>query len=68
MKAQTTGTWIVILANCVLAIVGVLQGVDWVTLVGSNVAGWVLAIIAAANAVAHYYTGPVPAPTPIGGR
>jgi hypothetical protein len=57
MQAQTTGTWIVIAANCVLAIVGVLQAVDWIHLVGSQTAGWVTMVIAAANAFAHYYTG-----------
>lgn len=57
MKTQTNGTWIVIGANCLLALVGVLQGVDWVHLASSN-AGWITAILAAANAAAHYFTGP----------
>lgn len=58
VKPQTNGTWIVIVANCALALFGVLQGVDWVTLIGSANAGWVVALLAAANAAAHYYTGP----------
>lgn len=62
---QTTGTWIVILCNCVIAVVGVLQGVDWLHLAGSQTAGWVAAVLAALNVVAHYYTGPTPAPAPL---
>lgn len=61
---QTTGTWIVILCNCVIAVVGVLQGVDWLHLAGSQTAGWVAAVLAALNVVAHYYTGPTPASLP----
>lgn len=58
LKAQTQGTWIVIAANCVLALVGVMQGVDWMHVAGSSSAGWITAILAAANAAAHYLTGP----------
>jgi hypothetical protein len=58
MKSQTSGTWIVIAANCILALVGVLQGVDWLHLVGSSTSGWVVMLLAAANAAAHYFTGP----------
>lgn len=58
LKTQTSGTWLVIGANCIIALVGVLQGVDWVTVAGSASAGWVTAILAAANAAAHYFTGP----------
>lgn len=58
LKAQTTGTWLVILANCVLAMVGVLQGVDWVSVAGTSSAGWIAALIGVVNAVAHYFTGP----------
>ena len=58
VKSQTTGTWVMIAANCVLALVGVLQGVDWVHLAGTSTAGWVVMVLAAANAAAHYYTGP----------
>lgn len=70
MKAQTTGTWIAILCNCVVAVVGVLQGVDWVHVAGSSNAGWIAAILAAINLLAHYYTGtpPAPASRPIGVR
>lgn len=62
--AQTTGTWVVILCNCVIAIIGVLQGIDWVHLAGSQTAGWVAAVLAALNVIAHYYTGPAPQPQP----
>lgn len=58
VKTQTGGTWLVIAGNCVLALVGVLQGVDWVHLVGSGASGWALAALAMANAAAHYLTGP----------
>lgn len=58
MKSQSAGTWIVIAANCALAVLGVLQGVDWVHLVGGQSAGLVAAVLAFANVLAHYYTGP----------
>jgi hypothetical protein len=58
LKTQTNGTWLVIAGNCLLALVGVLQGVDWVTLVGNSNAGWAMAGLAAINALAHYFTGP----------
>ena len=60
VKSQTSGTWIVIVANCAVAVVGVLQGVDWVHVVGSASAGIVAAVIAGINILAHYYTGPTP--------
>jgi hypothetical protein len=63
MKDQTTGTWLVIAANSVIALVGVLQGVDWLHLVGPT-AGWIAAVLSAANAFAHYYSGPIVTPTP----
>lgn len=56
LKAQTSGTWVVIAGNCLLALVGVLQGVDWITLVGNSNAGWAMAGLAAINALAHYFT------------
>lgn len=58
MKAQTTGTWVAIAASCVLAVVGILQGVDWVTIAGSSSVGWITAILGVINAAAHYFTGP----------
>lgn len=60
MKSQTMGTWIVIIANVALAVAGVLQGVDWVHLVGGQTAGFIVATLAAVNAIAHYYTGETP--------
>lgn len=61
--SKTTGTWLMILCNCILALVGVLQGVDWMHLVGSQASGWIAAVLAAANALAHYYTGDNQAPS-----
>lgn len=57
---KTAGTWIMIACNCIIAVVGVLQGVDWVNLAGNQTAGWVAAVLAALNVIAHYYTGPAP--------
>lgn len=57
---MSKGTWIAVAANCVLAVVGVLHGVDWVHAVGGINAGWIVAALAALNAAAHYYTGPTP--------
>lgn len=54
---MTKGTIIVLAANCVIALIGVLQGVDWVHVVGSATAGIVVAILAALNAGAHALTG-----------
>lgn len=56
MKSQTEGTWIAIFVNCALAVLGVLQGIDWVHVVGSQTAGIIVAVISAANVLAHYYT------------
>lgn len=54
---MTAGTITVIVANCMLAVVGVLQGVDWVHVAGSSTAGWVTAVLAIVNAAAHAVTG-----------
>lgn len=54
---MTKGTVTVLVANLVLAIVGVLQGFDWVHVVGSSTAGWVVVVLAALNAGAHAITG-----------
>lgn len=56
----TPGTWAAIAINCIIAVVGVLQGVDWVHLIGSSTGGWVAAVICAINAGAHYMTGGQP--------
>lgn len=58
MKTLTAGTWLVIICNCLLAVVGVLQGIDWVHVVGGQQAGWIAAALAFVNVIAHYYTGP----------
>lgn len=54
---MTKGTITVLVANLILAIVGVLQGFDWVHVVGSSTAGWVVVVLAALNAGAHAVTG-----------
>ena len=54
---MTKGTIIALVANLIIAIVGVLQGVDWVHVVGSATAGWVVMVLAVLNAGAHASTG-----------
>lgn len=54
MNTDTIGA---LLANCAVAVIGVLQGVDWVHVAGSSTAGYVVAILAGLNAVAHAVTG-----------
>lgn len=54
---MTKSTVVVIVANCILAVVGVLQGIDWIHVAGSSTAGWVAVALAGINAVAHAITG-----------
>lgn len=54
---MTQGTIVVLIANCIIAVIGVLQGVDWIHVVGSTTGGWVVAILMGLNAVAHALTG-----------
>lgn len=61
MNQVTPGTLVAIIANCAVAVVGVLQGVDWVHVVGGQTAGIVVALLAGINVLAHYYTGNPPA-------
>lgn len=53
--------WTYIIANCVIAVLGVLAAVAWPNIVGPNAAPYVAIAISAANAVAHAVTGPGPA-------
>lgn len=64
MKSQTSGTWIAIVVNCLIAVVGVLQATDFVHLVGSEKAGGIAAVLSIANICLHYFTGPVAGGTP----
>jgi hypothetical protein len=54
---MTKGTITVLIANCVIALLGVLQGVDWVHVAGSSTAGWIVTVFAVLNAAAHALTG-----------
>ena len=56
-----TNPYVIIVLNALVAVIGVLQATDWVSLVGSSTAGIVVAILAAANAVAHAFTPAGPA-------
>ncbi len=53
--------WTYIVANCAIAVLGVLAAVAWPTLVGPAAAPYVVIVISAANAVAHAVAGPGPA-------
>ena len=53
--------WTYIVLNCVLAVLSVLSAVAWPQIVGPQVAGYVVAALAAANAIAHALAGPGPA-------
>lgn len=48
--------WAALLINLVLAILGVLQGADWINLIGTSGAGWAVAILASLNTLAHAFT------------
>lgn len=54
---KTAGTKAAIYANAVVGVLGILQGMDWVSLVGSSTAGWVALGVAVANGIAHQFTG-----------
>ncbi len=53
--------WLALILNVVVAVIGVLQATDWVSLVGTSTAGILVALLAAANAVAHAFTPAGPA-------
>lgn len=54
---MNTGTIVSIVINCILAVIGVLQSVDWVHIVGSQKAGLVLLVISVVNGALHAFTG-----------
>lgn len=57
---MTKGTASAAALNCLIAIIGVLQGTNWVAIVGPINATWAVAALAAANVIAHGLTGPAP--------
>lgn len=54
---MTKGTIISIVVSCLLAVIGVLQGVDWVHVIGSQSGGWVVAVLMGLSALLHAVTG-----------
>lgn len=56
-----TNPWTYIVVNSLVAVLGVLTAVAWPPVVGPQAAPIVVAVLAAANAVAHAFAGPGPA-------
>lgn len=54
----TKGEWTSAIANGALALVGFLQGADWIHLVGPQLASWITAGVALVNTALHSFTGP----------
>lgn len=54
---MTKGTIISIVVSCLLAVIGVLQGVDWIHVAGSQAAGWITAVLMGGSALLHALTG-----------
>lgn len=55
--------WTYIVANCAIAVFGVLAGEQWPNIVGAASAPFVIAAIAALNAAAHAIANAGPAST-----
>lgn len=53
--------WLYIVANCTVAVVGVLSAVAWPNLIGPQAAPYIVAALGVANTVAHSLAGPGPA-------
>jgi cytochrome b subunit of formate dehydrogenase len=53
--------WTYIIANCAIAVLGVLINVQWPNVVGPTEAPLIVVLLAAANAAAHAVAGPGPA-------